>query len=371
MHVSKLFSLDKLQEMIDGGFVAVKDNPVLGLKILDYTSACQYAKKWNEVTLNCRGLIVDNDFNIVARPFPKFFNIEEHSRSDILFSKEFIAFEKVDGSMGVLYPTGNPTAPWAIATRGSFTSPQALKGTSMLANYMSKCNFRPDPDYTYIFEIIYPENRIVVDYGGISDLIFLCAIHKETGANVFNFGSTADWPYNRANIYPVKCHPRQIHFEMPIDNAEGYVLYFPSSNKRVKAKFDEYVRLHRIVTGVSTKTIWETLMTGGDFAEILDNVPDEFYNWVRKTEEELRTTFTGLKLAARTQFLGIIESKFDGKIANAKENRKEFALAVANIRNNGLLFKFLDGKSVDEDIWKSIKPEFARPFNMLAEELAE
>lgn len=35
----------------------------------NYTAKAQYDKLWNEVTLQCRGLILDGDGNVVARPF--------------------------------------------------------------------------------------------------------------------------------------------------------------------------------------------------------------------------------------------------------------------------------------------------------------
>lgn len=42
---------------------------------------------------------------------------------------------------------------------------QALVGTKILEEYLDD-GWTPHPDATYLFEIIYPENRIVVDYRG-------------------------------------------------------------------------------------------------------------------------------------------------------------------------------------------------------------
>ena len=201
IHVSNLFSIDLLNRMIDEGFVNRQKHPELDLWIYNYSHTCQFSRVWNDVTLQCRGLILDADMNIVSRPFSKFFNLEEHPRSDVRFSKkDFQVFEKLDGSLGILYPTGTR---YAIATRGSFTSDQALRASMLLQERY--VDFVPEPGYTYLFEIIYPDNRIVVDYGGVEGLVFLCAVDNVTGANVFEFGGSGDWPGLKAARYDVTC----------------------------------------------------------------------------------------------------------------------------------------------------------------------
>jgi RNA ligase len=71
----------------------------------------------------------------------------------------------MDGSLGILYKVdGKPY----LATRGSFVSDQAVAGTAMLHERYGDYEF--EDGFTYLFEIIYPENRIVIDYKGMSDL---------------------------------------------------------------------------------------------------------------------------------------------------------------------------------------------------------
>ena len=77
-------------------------------------------------------------------------------------------------------PTPKTKGVWILATRGSFTSPQAIKGRELLEKYDYN---RLAKDYTYLFEIIYPENRIVCNYD-FEDLILLGMIHTKTGDEV-------------------------------------------------------------------------------------------------------------------------------------------------------------------------------------------
>ena len=129
--------------------------------------------------MTCRGLIARGDGTIVARPFPKFFNLDEIiARGESLPAEDFEVFDKLDGSLGILYhdSAGHPR----IATRGSFLSEQAARGTGLLREKYGDLRF--DPACTYLFEIIYPENRIVVDYAGLTDLVLLAVIDTDSGA---------------------------------------------------------------------------------------------------------------------------------------------------------------------------------------------
>ena len=61
----------------------MQKHPETDLFIYNYSPKVQYEKLWNEVTLKTRGLILDAEMNYVARPFGKFFNLEEHQPNEI------------------------------------------------------------------------------------------------------------------------------------------------------------------------------------------------------------------------------------------------------------------------------------------------
>jgi RNA ligase len=142
------YPLNILNHYIEKGLVIKQDHPTLPLSIYNYSRTCQYDKLWDEVTLDCRGLVLDSEGNVVAKPFPKFFNMEELSDSEIP-NESFEVYEKMDGSLGIaFYYKGD----WIVATRGSFVSEQAVKGTEMLKKYPIE---HLDKNNTYLFEIIY------------------------------------------------------------------------------------------------------------------------------------------------------------------------------------------------------------------------
>ena len=173
----KTLTYKDIKPYIESGLV---NEQVLGdLRIFNYSKVCQFDRKWDDVTIQCRGLIMRGD-EIVARPFRKFFNLGEVEETKIenLPAEMPQVTEKFDGSLGILYfqPDGRP----AIATRGSFTSDQALRATEMLRNMPPFWN-NIDLNLTYLFEILYPENRVVVNYGNREELVLIGLVNRTTG----------------------------------------------------------------------------------------------------------------------------------------------------------------------------------------------
>lgn len=335
----------ELQQLIADRYISVQKHPTADLFIYNYTPKTQYERLWNEWTLSCRGLILDAAGQIVARPFRKFFNLEEHkpdvSALEPVPAEPFDVYEKMDGSLGILYWLNDK--PY-LATRGSFTSEQARRGTQVLHDRYAAVFDRLDRTKTYLFEIIYPENRIVVDYGGLDDLILLAVIDRVTGRD-------EDLPVSLG--FPVvKRYDGITDYQKLLagaeSNREGFVVKF-SSGLRVKIKLAEYVRLHRILTGVSNVAIWEYLAAGQPLDEWLEAVPDEFYAWVKQTKTQLEAQYAQIEADCRTVFQDL-------------GDRKTNALYYQTQPYPSILFKMLDKQPYDHIIWKYIRPTFQKAF---------
>src|ERR1700710_142802 len=109
-----------LAAAVENGHVRSQRHPERPYVIYNYTEACQYAGAWTPVTLACRGLIVDiATDSVIARPFSKFFNHGEADAPSLRADAAVRVTDKADGSLGIIYGD-------AVATRGSFTSDQAL-----------------------------------------------------------------------------------------------------------------------------------------------------------------------------------------------------------------------------------------------------
>jgi RNA ligase len=352
-----LFHPDEITEAVDLGHLGMQTHPEFDLTIYNYTSLCQISRAWTPVTSACRGLIVGPDGKVLARPFPKFFNYGE---IDVLphfaTSTPPVVTDKMDGSLGVIYK--RPDGRYAVSTRGSFASDQALWASRWLAEEMP--NFTQPEGVTTLVEIIYPENRIVVDYGDRAELVLLGAIDIATGADI-HIGDISWWPgartmqhLNLGDVHDVRDYA--LSDDKEEDEGVVAVWYRPGEPSfRLKVKHPEYVRLHRIITGINTKRIWEVLSDGGDFTDVIDRVPDEFYGWVKGTISDLRQQHRDIEDAAFEQFQIICLNTEDG-------DRKGFAEAAKKSPYPGLMFSLLDGKDIEPMIWKMVKPLAAKPF---------
>lgn len=281
--------IEELKEAVDKGLVAVQKHPTLDLFIYNYTAKVQYERLWSDITLACRGLILDAEYNIVARPFPKFFNLGEQV-NQVVPEMQFEVYDKMDGSLGIMY--WHDDKPY-IATRGSFNSEQAKKANAMLYDKYSATFEKLDKTRTYLFEIIYPENRIVVDYGLAEELVLLAMINTQTGEEyeLEQLGFPIVARYNGIkDLATIK--------DINDDCKEGFVIRF-ANNHRLKIKFKEYIRLHRIVTQISSLDIWEYMQSEKSFEEILDSVPDEFYQWVKRTRTALVSQYDAIDAIAK------------------------------------------------------------------------
>lgn len=331
-------------------FINEKKHPTLDLIIWNYSHKCQFAKAWDEYTMMARGLITDFKGNIVARPFKKFFNIGESTEK--LPAGNPIIYPKFDGSLGIQYYDGRNVR---IATRGSFESDQAKWATE----WIQKQNFRKNNfrlDKTYLYEIIYPENRIVVDYKGEQMLVLLAVIDTETGkedpqlfeqeAQTYGLHAAKHISYNDLEKVISEIDPDE----------EGYVLHWPETGLRLKAKGKEYVRLHCLLTQVSSKSIWELLKNNQPLDEVIERVPDEFYQWVKETAWKLNHAFEIQKKLA--------EMAYDMIVKLNLPSRKEQAWEILRCYKSysGLVFGLLDGNDVSQKVWAMVKPKYERPF---------
>ena len=329
------YKTHEFKNLIYDGRVIVNTHNDFPLSIYNYSATCQYENNWNEYLLSCRGLILDENYNVVSRPFNKFFNYEELDASQIP-NEPYTIHEKVDGSLGILYFWNDK--PY-IATRGSFHSEQAIKANQMLNTKYETLIPNLDPRYTYLFEIVYPENRIVVNYGEVEALILLAVIETSTGIEIPTPDIGFLTPYSLTN----KSISELISLDIP--NEEGFVLRF-ESGFRVKIKFAEYKRLHKLITNVNDKDIWEMLKNNENMEHLLTKVPDEFYNWVTDTKDNLTYQYKALEKECN-----------DLHRSNVFETKKEAAMWINTQKHKSILFNMLNDKDYSELIWKAIKPK--------------
>lgn len=269
------------------GDVNVTLNSDETLMLFNYKKAAQYAGRWNFFERISRGLIIDTSSGeVVARPFDKFFNYGEDTPYPNTHIVE--ATEKIDGSLGILY---RQNGEYRIATRGSFVSDQALWATNKLHDYDLT---DLDSDLTLLFEIVYPANRVVVDYGNLEALILIGARDRRNGRELYyqELKVLADkYGFLQPQVYQFDSIEAVLESAVALSaNQEGWVLRY-SDHRRFKVKGDAYKVAHKLLTGISFKWVLESVVAGA-YEQAIEGVPDEFLTTVKGYKAEIDETVT-------------------------------------------------------------------------------
>jgi RNA ligase len=359
---------------LDTRLVNVSHHHEFPLSIYTYGRKAVHENVWDNVTSRCRGIIVNRETGeVVARPFEKFHNwgFDPTNSADVEIKQPPVVWEKMDGFMCTAYSWGGKNY---IASKGSFHSIHAKWATAEYNRKIVEGGYSPEggpiiQGWTFVFEGLHKDLRIVVDYGDKNELVLLACINNETGEE-----KDAPWLRIMAGYLKMRT-PRQERMTMEqaheqtmkeYSDEEGYVLtwYRPGQRPhRMKLKFIEYLRLHRMVTGVSPKRIWEALATNGvGLDEYLNQSTPWFAAFTKKWVKALRAEFARLEHQASTKYTAAHETvriKVGQRpYANLGEERKAWALEFTRPENkefSSILFGMLDNRDVPSLVWKQVK----------------
>ena len=154
-------------------------HPIYHIFIYNYTDKCKQFQFWNDTTLWCRGLVLDINGNVIARPFKKFF--EEHQLYEEFKPSQNKAkiYEKIDGALCIMFFYREKLI---FCNRQSFKSRQAVVAFEIFyKKYAKQLDKLTQNNRTYLFEIVYPNNRFVVNYGTKEELYLLGIMENNTG----------------------------------------------------------------------------------------------------------------------------------------------------------------------------------------------
>jgi RNA ligase len=261
--------------------VVAPDTP--NLVLYCYTHNAVFDRLWDPIVELARGLVLDHARGcVVARPFPKFFNYGE--RTTTLPDEPFDVLEKLDGSLGIVFHDG---AMWRCVTKGSFVAEQAAWAMRWLSAREHR-GLRPGT--TYLFEVIYNENRNVVRYD-FENLVVLGGYdehgHELTFADLDDL-ATALQTRRCATLTYASVSAALAAADAFTSDVEGFVVRF-HSGYRVKIKGAEYLRIHRLINRVTPIALWEALAAGDDLNVVRRDIPEEFWADFDAIRELLQT----------------------------------------------------------------------------------
>lgn len=337
--------LNLIEKYVDDGYVQKQSHPTLDLIIYTYSRKTQFDYHWDDVTTNTRGVIFNSKGDLIARPYPKFFNLSELKNKNIIPDLPYTIIEKMDGSLGIIFFYNNE---WILATKGSFESEQAIKGNQLLKQKdLSKLN----KDYTYLVEIISEESFICVKYD-YEDLVLHGIIETKTGE---------EYDVLTSDLEDVFKYPRFFDYNLPINelfdtietNMEGYVIKY-QNNFRLKIKSDEYILIHRIKNNITPKRIINAYIEESDFESIILDLEEEYYDYYKKINNKLKQYFNDYKSDSINCYNKVVK--------RLPENFSsfEFYNKTKDLRNFNLVLSYKkhllsQNKMYDIAIWKTIR----------------
>ena len=322
------------------------------------------------IARECRGLVFGPDGKIVARPFHKFFNVNERQDTQeeaIEWDRIVGVSDKKDGSLVYFVPYKNC---WIPKTKGSFLSTQAQEVMSLpevasgLVENMLKIAGK---DHTLLFEYVSPSNRVVVSYAK-PELVLLAARHNVSGSywtvrELEALANAACWPVEKRD-FPIRIDPRSLikkAKEHKGTDIEGWVL-LRDDGEMYKIKTLDYMRAHKLKFNLSKTVIlegWASQTLDDTIASLNDLGLRDVSSSIADVKKELDSEYTNI--------VKYIEHmvELEGGVKTSREEIKAMALKY---KDNEYFHLFMSKiKGLDVDYIKYVKNKKAMEWKNVTE----
>jgi len=303
--------------------------------------------KDHPMVVECRGIILDRDNNweVVARPFDRFFNYGETVSNNQFDFSSLVAQEKIDGSLIILYFYKNS---WHVATKNSpNASGNVGKETFTFAELFKKIfnskmysTFYLNHNNTYMFELTSKYNRVVTNQIDNDGEITLIGIRQNKTGKEFPVSQHSDlFPIVRSFKLNTIDDILTASRELDPSKQEGFVLVDKNFN-RIKVKSEKYVLIHYLKDSLNDERLIELLKTGED-SEIFAYFPD-----LKKKYDVFQTAWNDQINELNAYWFGLRDIWF--------ENQKQFALYIQKnyyTKYHAFFYSMRSGKSKNAKEW--------------------
>jgi len=276
---------DELRKLIEDNPKLIRANRSVRypeLRVVKYKNKVFYDNLWNEhpLLVKCRGLVIDDDYNVVVRPFTKIFNRGENG-TDIDRNEICTAVKKVNGFLGVLT---NWNGQAIVSTTGTLDSDYAQLAETYIAEDVKEM----EVGATALYEIVDPgDPHIVVEKAG-SHLIG------------FNYEGTwfSEHELDSVHLYDGLGDHRPKHYEARFSDIvrdakaakhEGYVVYSDKGNLKLKSPYYITTKLFARMKGEKLQKILESgepLRIDEDYLPVVEHLRTIAGSFVKLDEQQ-------------------------------------------------------------------------------------
>jgi len=322
-----------------------------GKVLFSYDQIASIPFKLHPVVKECRGLILyEDNWDVCSMAFSRFLNHGETGADELPTDLNgCYVLEKLDGSMVSMYWDRNDKK-WHCSTRSMIDAEGMVNGVvekmtfadlfwkALDATGFDRSNTFLSPDWTYVFELTSPFNRVVTRFKDIRATLLTCrrtsdTLWECTRSGVEVLAEEMGWPVVRA--IDARNAEELLKMENEDGSAkdpefEGYVIVKEGEphHSRVKMKNPSYLALHRIASSVSERNLME-LVKAGKQDDLLARFP-EYTDKINFLADGLNA----ILYTVTTDWMGIKDI----------QDRKEFALQAKKCKLPHFLFALKDGR---------------------------
>ena len=287
----------------------------------------KYAKNnwdydWNYLNSACRGKIINIETKeIVSYPLDKFFNLNEGAETSIERIEEIIKNHKsvtvMDKADGSTISISKYNGELIITTNGDWDNVQINMAKALLEEKYKHFLTNLKENHTYIFELIHPNNKIVVSYGEEQKLILLAVRDLKT-EELLTYGQCQEVA-QELKLELIECFEFtsmedfiMLSKTLTDSNREGWVFRVVTDEEDImfKLKLDEYCKLHKLLMQkVSPYVIYE-LMKEEKLDDVIAKASEETKILINDGVLKVHSFLTAIETSLRTS-LDLIQSKYD------------------------------------------------------------
>lgn len=296
----------------------------------------------DDIVKEARGIILEADtLKPACVPFFKFFNIDEDNADKIDWSTAKVQ-EKIDGSLIKMW--FNPyEQKWMVSTNRCINAfscklPNNLVYDNFGELFLEAINNSSiremdlNTDYTYMFELVSPYNKVVIDYPEIKIYHIGTRNNKTLKEIDVDIGVEKPKEYDLKTEAQVRLAAQKLPF-----NEEGYVVVDKNYN-RVKVKSPAYVNAHILVNNhtINKKKVLELILRDGQ-SEFLSYFPEykeifkEIYNKLETWKSRLN--FMEMMIKANEYARPDMTDKQFALFVQELDNKEDCALAFQLHKN--------------------------------------
>ena len=272
-----------------------------------------------------RGIIIQKKgrkYRLVRIAFTKFFCVGDPNAKRDLYKlahrKQWFVEEKIDGSLITLAWWNNK---WHISTSGNIDAYKAplsfansdIQNFGKLFEYASKGKIdykQLNKRFTYIFELVGLENKVVVPYE-VEDIYYLGRRNNNTLLEVpyfkDNCAGVEDCKRPKCRVVDISKNPKKIikelqrevnSFTKDQEHFEGYVISDSSLKTRVKMKSSKYLELssqkgdgvfsaRKILLMIKDHKDDDVLSSFPEYKPQFDDIRNKLSNWMIELKNDI------------------------------------------------------------------------------------